>query len=139
MGMIKRGGDLDVSRAAEYFVRWWRGEGGLIAASEAQALLQRSDTPEASVQTPLQLKKLTTGVQGWGFDLEWEVRSEDVVPGVDLETLVQRKMERSIDEHMVRAEKEEKAEGNLSDTQKRKQMAQEEKLKRKMKHLRRSS
>ena len=33
MGMVKRGAELDrSSRAAVYFVRWWREEGGLLSA-----------------------------------------------------------------------------------------------------------
>lgn len=133
MGMIKRGGELDLSRAAEYFVRWWREEGGLIAASEAQALLQDSAVSPICTQ---QLRPVTSA-QGWGFDMEWEVRPEDVTPGIDFGKMVQGKMERCIDDHMIQAEREEKAEGNVSDTQKRKQMVQEEKTKRKAKHLRR--
>ncbi|KXN91562.1 Mitochondrial GTPase 1 [Leucoagaricus sp. SymC.cos] len=139
MGMIKRGGEMDFSRAAEYFVRWWRQEGGLIAASEAQALYQSSAVHLASGDQLSRARCPHTGIQGWGFDLEWEARPDDVAPGVDFSTIVQEKMERCINDHMIQAEKEEKAEGNVSDTQKKKLMIQEEKMKRKMRHLRRSS
>ncbi|KAJ3572668.1 hypothetical protein NP233_g2939 [Leucocoprinus birnbaumii] len=138
MGMIQRGGEMDLSRAAEYFVRWWRNEGGLVAASEAQALYRDLTAPPASGEQPPQAH-YPLGTQGWGFDLEWEVRPDDVVPGVEFDTMVQGKMERCIHDHMIQLDKEEKEEGNVSDTQKKKMMIQEEKMKRKMKHLRRSS
>jgi hypothetical protein len=131
---------MDLSRAGEYFVRWWREEGGLIAASEAQALYQDSAASPASGEQSLQAEHPLTGTQGWGFDLEWEVRPDDLAPGVDSGTAVQGKMERCINDHMIQVEEEEMSEGNLSDTQKKKKMMiQEEKKKRKMKHLRRSS
>ncbi|KAF5357039.1 hypothetical protein D9756_006734 [Leucocoprinus leucothites] len=138
MGMIQRGGEMDLSRAAQYFVKWWRTEGGLIAASEAQALYQDRAALSASAGQPKQAHH-PLGTQGWGFDLEWETQPGDFAPGVDFSTMVQGKMETCINDHMIQAEKEEKAEGNVSDTQKKKLMVQEEKMKRKMKHLRRSS
>jgi len=135
MGMIRSGGEMDLSRAAEYFVRWWRSEGCLIAASEAQALHQdRAPRPVVDEQ-PLQ-SQYSLGIQGWGFDLEWEMRPGDIVSGVDSRTMIQGKMARCINDYMIRLEKEE---GNVSDTQKRKMRVQEEKMKRKMKWLGHSS
>lgn len=138
MGMIRRGGELDLSRAAEYFVRWWRSEGGLITASETQSLYQdcaaHPVVDEKSLQTQYPL-----GIQGWGFDLEWEVRPDDFASGVDFGMMIQRKMARCINDHMIQTAKEQREEGNVSDTQKKKMMVQEEQLKRKMKRLRRSS
>lgn len=130
---------MDLSRAAVYFVRWWREEGGLTAASEAQTLYRDPAASPASSKQSLQTQYPLTGTQGWGFDLEWEVRPDDVAPGVGFRMMVQGKMEKCIHDHMIQAEKEEKSEGNVSDTQKKKLMVQEEKMKRKMKHLRRSS
>jgi hypothetical protein len=47
MGMVKRGGEYDFSRAAVHFIRWWREEGGLLASSASS--------------------------RGWGFDFEWPI------------------------------------------------------------------
>lgn len=35
MGMLKKRGEADLARAAVYFVRWWREEGGLLAAKDS--------------------------------------------------------------------------------------------------------
>jgi hypothetical protein len=140
MGMIKRGGEMDLSRAATYFVRWWREEGGLIAASESQALYQGSIVAPVSGEHPrIQASHPLTDIQGWGFDLEWEVRPDDITPGVDFGKLVQEKMEKCLTDYMIKAEEEEKTEANVSDTQKKKQMLRGEKMKREMKHSRRSA
>ncbi|KAK1232467.1 Mitochondrial GTPase 1 [Marasmius sp. AFHP31] len=130
MGMIKRGAQLDLSRATSYFVKWWREEGGLLAASSAPQL----DTSD-------HLSQLGGGsaTQGWGFDFEWQVSSEDMVKSGtgDSGDFVQRKMEECIDNHNVECEQEEKEERNISSTQRKKQLTMEEKARRKLKHSRR--
>ncbi|RDB27948.1 Mitochondrial GTPase 1 [Hypsizygus marmoreus] len=127
MGMIKRGAELDTTRAAVYFVRWWREEGGLIAASSA---LQMGD---ASVLNPGESR-----TQGWGFDFQWQLSPEDKPTSKDGDAaIVQGKMEACIDEYLETMEREESGENNLSPTQIKKQQMLEEKLRRKQKHMKR--
>jgi hypothetical protein len=126
MGMIKRGAELDLTRAAVYFVRWWREEGGLIAASSA---LQIKDYSAESAHC---------GIQGWGFDFQWQLEAKDNPTGRDDEArIVQEKMEACIDEYLITMEREESEENNISPTQIKKQQVLEEKLKRKLKHAKR--
>ena len=78
--MIKRGAELDLERAARYFVRWWREEGGLIAAADAggmQASLDMMGCAAADVQGERRrIEDDRVAVQGWGFDFEWQVEKE---------------------------------------------------------------
>jgi hypothetical protein len=126
MGMVKRGAELDLARAASYFVRWWREEGGLIAASSSLKT-GASSTPDSQCRT-----------QGWGFDFQWRLESNDVPTGKDSKAkMVQEKMEECIDEYLTNMEKEEAEENNVSATQIKKQQVLEEKTKRKLKHSKR--
>lgn len=101
--MLKRGGVPDHTRAAQWFVRWWRDEGGLIAASEAPAPLH----PHPSTR------------RGWGFDLEWDVTGAGALEtGED----IQLHMERRIDEYLVNLEGEE---SEVSSTQEKKRAKEE--------------
>jgi hypothetical protein len=101
--MLKRGGIPDHTRAAQWFVHWWRHEGGLIAAAEAPAPL---------------LPHLSTR-RGWGFDLEWDI-DESGAP--ETEEDVQRHMEQHIDEYLANLETEE---GEVSSTQEKKRAKEE--------------
>lgn len=78
--MIKRGAEPDLERAATYFVRWWREEGGLIAAADAgvtQASLDVMGRAAADVQGEARRTESDkVVVQGWGFDFEWRVEKE---------------------------------------------------------------
>ena len=98
LNMLKRGGIPDHTRAAQWLVRWWRDEGGLIAAAEAPAPLH----PHSSTR------------RGWGFDLEWDINDVGT-PGTEED--VQRHMERHIDEYLVNLEMEEE---EVSSTQEKK-------------------
>ena len=109
--MLKRGGIPDYTRAAQWFVRWWRDEGGLIAAAEAPAPL----LPNSSTR------------RGWGFDLEWDLR-ESGAPETDED--IQRHMERHIDEYLLNLETEE---GEVSSTQGKKRAKEEMMAKRAVK------
>ncbi|KAK2462383.1 hypothetical protein APHAL10511_005689 [Amanita phalloides] len=77
MGMIKRGAEADFERAATHLVRWWREEGGLIAATEGSALAGLDLNTSASVGDESNEENGSAGdgdvVQGWGFDFEWQV------------------------------------------------------------------
>ena len=86
--MIKRGAEPDLERAATYFVRWWREEGGLIAAADCgvmHASLDMIGSAAAKVQgessrTRTEDDRVT--VQGWGFDFEWRVEKEQEAAGL---------------------------------------------------------
>ncbi|KAF4618604.1 hypothetical protein D9613_009977 [Agrocybe pediades] len=132
MGMIKRGAEVDLSRAAVYFVRWWREEGGLLSASSPLEL--DTATAQATNTTPSQIGS-NTRLQAWGFDFQWEVTPDDTPEGYDRELLVQRKMEDVIDDYLVKTDMEEVEEGNISQTQVKKRAMIEEKEKRRLKHL----
>lgn len=116
--MLKRGGERDVQRAASWFVRWWREEGGLLAAL---APPQGPSFPLTGVPPPL-----TEPMNfGWGFDIEWS--QDDPVPdsvaGVPGKE-TQWRMERCIDDFLISGAEEEDEGGGMSSTQEKK-MAKE--------------
>ncbi|KAG6820293.1 hypothetical protein H0H93_002731 [Arthromyces matolae] len=131
MGMVMRGAQLDTDRAAAYFVRWWREEGGLYAASSSSLHL-----PDSSDTNLVQ-----STMQGWGFDFQWQFTADDrpATKGDDAK-IIQEKMEACIDNHLAAIEQEDLDEGHLSPTQIKKQQVREEKMRRKQKMmLKRSS
>ena len=103
LNMLKRGGVPDHIRAAQWFVRWWRDEGGFIAAAEAPVPL----VPDSSTR------------RGWGFDLEWDIQDAEAL---ETEEDIQRHMERHIDKHLVNLETEE---SEVSITQEKKRAKEE--------------
>ncbi|RXW21250.1 hypothetical protein EST38_g4616 [Candolleomyces aberdarensis] len=54
MGMLKKRGEVDLTRAAVYFVRWWREEGGLLAAKGSfhQIHHQQKPAPRPTTAIP---------------------------------------------------------------------------------------
>lgn len=141
MGMITRGAEVDLARAAVYFVRWWREEGGLLSASSAFNIGVNTNT-NSSATSP----QITTApgqffsTQGWGFDFQWDLQPQEVTSlqgGMDPSTLVQDKMERCIQDYVEMTDRQESEENNLSQTQVKKRQVFEEKLKRRMKRERR--
>lgn len=106
--MLKRGGVPDYTRAAQWFVRWWRDQGGLIAAAQAPPPL----LPHSSTR------------RGWGFDLEWDLSG---TAGPETAEDVQQHMERHIDEYLVNLETEER---EVSSTQEKKRAKEEVMVKR---------
>lgn len=124
MGMVRRGASLDTARAASYFVKWWREDGGLIAASSA---LQIDDEAYRS-------EGLSHGmVHGWGFDIEWQAQpGESEISGTERELIIQENMERCIDEYLARMEREDREENNFSQTQRKKQLALKEKMQKRL-------
>lgn len=76
------------------------------------------------------------GVQrgGWGFDFQWELSASDVAnarkAGADMQAIVQREMERVIDEYAARVEEESKEGGDVSSTQLKKREKEIKKAKR---------
>ncbi|KAG6902183.1 hypothetical protein C0995_003279 [Termitomyces sp. Mi166 len=128
MGMIMRGAELDTARAAAYFVRWWREEGGLIAATSSPLHLAESSGSDIS-HPPM---------QGWGFDFQWQLNAEDppTIKEGDA-NFVQAKMEACIDDYLAAIKREDNDELNVSPTQIKKQQIKEEKMRRKQKQLKR--
>ncbi|KAF9073100.1 P-loop containing nucleoside triphosphate hydrolase protein [Rhodocollybia butyracea] len=117
MGMVKRGAELDISRAATYFVRWWREEGGLLAASSALHLQSQISHP--SLTNESDDSALIT--HGWGFDFQWQLSLKDLSgttnDGIDSNC---KKMENCIEQYLATSEREDKDESNVSATQRRK-------------------
>jgi len=108
--MVKKGGILDQTRAAVWFINWWRTEGGLLSAASALA-----PAPPAGAQGE-------THRRGWGFDLEWTV---DEAEGRYDEAAIQSKMEACIDAFERAAVDEERAGGGVSATQEKKRAREE--------------
>ena len=122
MGMVKRGAELDLSRAAVYFVRWWREEGGLLSGS--------SSTSNMDLSLLSDEQKITT--QAWGFDFQWDLQPPDA--SIDPNILIQTKMEQCIENYVAATDREEKEDNNISQTQVKKRTMQEEKERRRLKY-----
>lgn len=145
MGMLQRGGVPDLGRASVRFIRWWREEGSLLAASSTLHPINPICVTESNLTTgltpyPVQGPNLPT-IQGWGFDLEWEVSPKDMASlsksDRAAQTMIQEKMENCISAHLEMSESEEKDESNISPTQRKKQIMIEEKKKRNLKQEKR--
>ncbi|KDQ58444.1 hypothetical protein JAAARDRAFT_129128 [Jaapia argillacea MUCL 33604] len=105
--MIKRGGERDYRRAAAWFVKWWRDQGGLASASTL---------PITSSDSTLPIR------QGWGFDFEWAVD----YPQENNAGVVRQKMEECIERYLSGRIEDEQDGGVVSVTQVKK-MARDEK------------
>jgi hypothetical protein len=121
MRMVKRGAELDLSRAAVYFVRWWREEGGLLSASSSTSKMDLSDE-----QKPIP--------QAWGFDFQWDLPPQNAPTGLDPNILVQARMEQCIEDYVAATDREEMEENNISPTQIKKKTIEEEKERRRLKY-----
>lgn len=108
LGMLKRGGVRDQTRAASWFVNWWRETGCTLSGSEP-IVKPPPEGPGSQTQT-------ITG--GWGFDFQWTT-DPTIAPEGNTDALIQRKMEDVIDT-FVKATEEESREGGVSATQERK-------------------
>ncbi|KAH9847452.1 hypothetical protein C2E23DRAFT_499488 [Lenzites betulinus] len=146
--MLKRGGVPDLARAAVWFIKWWREEGGLASAVNAAApglsvaasdelsaftpdadLLsasapapdaQNQNTPDmGSVSSPQNVNQ--TQRRGWGFDLEWDVALSEAAAAARHDgALVQAKMEACMARFEAAAAQEEREGGAVSATQEKK-------------------
>ncbi|PSR78014.1 hypothetical protein PHLCEN_2v7609 [Hermanssonia centrifuga] len=105
LGMLKRGGVVDQTRAAVWFIKWWRDNGGQLAASTPLTTSMPTDGPQ-------------THRRGWGFDFEWSVDQSEVA-SYD-EAMIQRKMETCIDAFEAEVQEEEQEGGGISSTQEKK-------------------
>ncbi|KAF8649163.1 hypothetical protein AX16_005961 [Volvariella volvacea WC 439] len=94
MGMLRRGGEIDLGRAAVFFVRWWREEGALVYAKSPLELVGGGGVgvgvgADAGVdvgavgreggQMTGEGEGASSTVQGWGFDFQWELTPGDLV------------------------------------------------------------
>ncbi len=113
--MLKRGGIPDSARAAVWFIKWWREEGGLASAS-APALPDYSAVPG-----------LESYRRGWGFDLEWNVDATEA--SQYNEAAIQAKMEECMDRFEKAALVEERDGGSISSTQEKKRLKEQQKTK----------
>ena len=123
MGMVKRGAELDLSRAAVYFVRWWREEGGLLSASSSTSNMDISDEQKPRTQA-------------WGFDFQWDLQPQNAASASDLNIFIQARMEQCIEDFLAAMDREEIEENNISQTQVKKRIMQEEKERRRLKYER---
>ena len=130
MGMVRKGGEVDTSRAAVYFVRWWREEGARLSASPGLRL----DPTVLSAESQIQSER----TQAWGFDFQWEMdatQSSSLTNGQEKSraVVVQEKMEEVIQKYIETTDREEMEEKNTSPTQVKKKSVAEEKARRKLK------
>ena len=132
LGMLQKGGERDHRRAAVWFIKWWREEGGLISASSTPRLSPAntsgrspSNTPPESAESSLSLDSALTPPErtGWGFDFEWNIP----VSGISDPSIIQARMEEKIETHARQLEEEKLSRDNVSLTQEKKQ-AREEKI-----------
>ena len=127
MGMVKRGAELDLSRAAVYFVKWWREEGGLLSASSSTSNMDISLLSDE--QEPR--------TQAWGFDFQWDLQPQNAASALDPNIFIQARMEQCIEDFVTATDREEIEENNISQTQMKKRTMQEEKERRRLKHEKR--
>ncbi|OCH86799.1 P-loop containing nucleoside triphosphate hydrolase protein [Obba rivulosa] len=113
--MLKRGGVPDAARAAVWFIRWWREEGGHAAAAASPLLAG----PQAHRR-------------GWGFDVEWDVSAEEAARHDG--ALVRRKMEECIARFEAARAEEDEAGGGVSQTQQKKRAKEQRMAKSVAKH-----
>ncbi|KAF9219523.1 hypothetical protein BS17DRAFT_804390 [Gyrodon lividus] len=132
LGMRLRGGDLDTSRAAKWFVEWWRKEGGSISASAPKSLVFTLDGPQQRYHQLRPQHQQHPGPaairRGWGFDFEWT--SDPFAPTSADSGTVEQKMGECIDACMKMAEEQERLGGDVSQTQEKKRAWQEKQAKR---------
>ncbi|KZT04496.1 uncharacterized protein LAESUDRAFT_297622 [Laetiporus sulphureus 93-53] len=139
--MLKKGGVPDETRAALWFIKWWREEGGLLAASapalpayaadrSLQTNLSTDGTHDDALALPSGPSQLRTYRRGWGFDFEWDVDVAEAVANRYDAAAIQRKMEECIENFEEAALEEERAGGGLSRAQGKKREKDESKAKR---------
>ncbi|KIJ32121.1 hypothetical protein M422DRAFT_213973 [Sphaerobolus stellatus SS14] len=130
LGMIKRGSERDTMRAATWFIRWWREEGGLASAQADVNLKTVSDKPTISdVTASPELNSLDDSIpkrMGWGFDFEWGLPPSGKTMD---EEAIQKEMENTLLTH-AKALKEEQESGEMSETQHKKRERSEKIAKR---------
>ncbi|CAL1699256.1 unnamed protein product [Somion occarium] len=118
LGMLRKGGIVDTTRSAVWFIKWWREEGCRTAASTPLLTSFAADAVPGS----------RTHRRGWGFDLEWSVE-ESELERYD-KSMIQAKMEECIDTYEAELMEEEREGGGISSTQQKKHLRDEQLAKR---------
>jgi len=137
LGMLQRGGERDLHRAAVWFVKWWREEGGLISAKTLPQFRQYLESEPSSPQSlPTGPSNSLTGPSstthtarvGWGFDFEWDVpvsQGSEALLSVSNATKIQSHMEDRIEAHAQELEAEKSEGDDVSSTQEKKKFKEE--------------
>jgi hypothetical protein len=97
--MLRRGGVPDLPRAAGWFVRWWREQGGATSSRRT----------------------------GWGLDFEWSVDADVEADASD--AIVKAHMEDCIERLAAEEAQEDEEGGAVSATQERKRIREEKHVK----------
>ncbi|GJJ15058.1 hypothetical protein Clacol_009333 [Clathrus columnatus] len=118
LGMLRRGGEVDIGRAAVWFIKWWREEGGLVSVNQSQTPLRGG----GGVGLP-RVEQDTLERMVWGFDFEWDSTSQSSVTTATDGDFVQQRMEEIIKDYLIKTEEEQKdLLENISLTQQRKKL-----------------
>lgn len=141
LGMLKRGGEPDVERAAVWFVKWWREQGCLLSSSAPMPLtpeepqLERNMNCGDAYESPGGAEP--SGLRGgWGFDFEWDVGQGphllDPSPCDAAESMnrIQQRMGHIIDAYVERLEEEQNSDEGVSETQRKKKEKEEQRARR---------
>lgn len=127
LGMVRRGRELDVRRAAVWFIHWWREKGGLV---NHISLRRHGADPLEPTGTAATASSHGQRIS-WGLDFEWDWdwgKSSASQPVT--EELIQDRMEKVIAEYLVKMEEEEHSPDNVSVTQERKRLKEEKSVRR---------
>ncbi len=119
--MVKKGGITDHTRAAAWFIKWWREQGGHVSA---KAPLVTHTAQDGATEVAQGHRR------GWGFDFEWSLDQTEVEDNKYDGRVVQRKMEECIDAFERTAQEEEAEGGSVSSTQQKKRIREQDLIKR---------
>lgn len=120
-----------MTRAAKWFVEWWRREGGLTSAAASQSFSSLA-SDHGSVARGDPPGHRSCHRRGWGFDIEWTVDEDGSVPasGPALGSFLEGKMGECIDDYMRGAAEYERLGGTISQTQEKKRISEEKRAQR---------
>ena len=75
--------------------------------------------------------------QAWGFDFQWDLQPQNAASAPDPNAFIQARMEQCIEDFVAATDREEMEENNISQTQVKKRIMQEEKERRRLKYEKR--
>ena len=82
-------------------------------------------------------QKPTWKIQAWGFDSQWDLQPQNAALAPDPNVFIQARMEQCIEDFVAATDREEIEENNISQTQVKKRIMQEEKERRRLKYEKR--
>jgi len=137
LGMVQRGGERDLRRAAVWFVNWWREEGSILSATGVPQFCHNSDVSTQHSPSGPQTDSSSdfTRRAGWGFDFEWDLSISQcpAAPPSDLDVpQVQSYMEERIEAHVRELEEEKRGGHHISSTQEKKKAREERMVRRRV-------